>query len=116
MPRTLGWCAGISDILVDSGYELANMAQPEKQRHKDIDNERKEREAAMNEHDDMVKIWLISIEMDRYYDIFMQNGLVSLEVIKRIRKKSKLKDIGIRRLADQCLIMSEIRNLNFVYI
>ena len=60
---------------------------------------------------DKLKKWLISIKMEKYYHIFVQNGWNRLDVITEITEKSELKAAGIPKLSDQCLLMAEIRKL-----
>ena len=50
--------------------------------------------------------------MQQYYDIFRQNGLVSLDKVEGIKEKYQLKQIGINKVAHQCLIMAQIRKLS----
>ena len=49
--------------------------------------------------------------MQQYYDIFRQNGLVSLDKVEGIKDKYQLKEIGINKVAHHCLIMAKIRLL-----
>ena len=76
----------------------------------DIDDVGVTDEGNMNIIDEL-KEWLISIRMDKYYHLFVQNGWDSLDIITEITEKSELKAAGITKLADQCLLMKEIRKL-----
>ena len=50
-------------------------------------------------------------ELDYWTVRIIKKHCNGLSVIKQITHKSKLKDIGIHALSDQCFIMAEIRNL-----
>ena len=76
----------------------------------DIDDVGVTDEGNMNIIDEL-KEWLISIRMDKYYHLFVQNGWDSLDIITEITEKSELKAAGITKLPDQCLLMKEIRKL-----
>ena len=60
-----------------------------------------------------VKEWLNNIvERPEYYTNFVENGYESLEIIREIKHKSDLKDIGIQNVAHQDKILQCIYKLN----
>ena len=58
-----------------------------------------------------MKQWLASINMDQYFDVLLKNEIHSLEILKQIQDKSELEEVGIAKLSDCCLLMSELRKL-----
>ncbi len=66
-----------------------------------------------NEKDaQMVKEWLMNtVKLENYFELFMQNGFCSLEIIKEINDKNDLKYIGIDVKAHQIMIMNKINIL-----
>ena len=60
-----------------------------------------------------VEEWITNtIELPQYCVVFMQNELVSMDIIREITDESELRQIGIQNVSHQCLIMSEIRKLH----
>ena len=59
-----------------------------------------------------LKYWLSNIvELPDYYDLFIQNGYETLELVKEIEDKQKLRDIGIVYKGHQYVILAEIWKL-----
>ena len=58
-----------------------------------------------------VRSWMEGIAIAHYFDIFIENGFVTLHLIKMIEDKYTLIDMGITLKAHQLLIMHEIRKL-----
>ena len=59
----------------------------------------------------VVKTWLKEIKLDQYYDTFVENGFVSLDLIKNIEDKHTLIDMGIVLRAHQLKLLKEIQSL-----
>ena len=62
-----------------------------------------------------VKMWLSSINhegFNKYFDVFTQNGFVSLDLIKEIDEISHLELLGISNKAHQIILMKKVRKLN----
>ena len=61
---------------------------------------------------DRVQQWLEDIKFPQYYSEFVENGYDSIRVIKAIRSKSELSDIGITMPGHQTFIVAEIKKLD----
>merc|ERR1712154_730607 len=62
---------------------------------------------------DEVHEWLCStVEMEQYYEYFVNNGFDSLKLIKKIKDYSELQHLGIETKAHQILIMQNIKKLS----
>eukprot|EP01083_Nonionella_stella_P257384 881079_1 len=58
-----------------------------------------------------VKAWLDSIGFGSYVDLFTKNGFDSLEMVKEIKSKHDLNDIGVTIKAHQLKFMNHIQKL-----
>ena len=59
-----------------------------------------------------VEEWITNtIELPQYCVVFMQNELVSMDIIREITDESELRQIGIQNESHQSLIISEIQKL-----
>merc|ERR1712129_117291 len=54
---------------------------------------------------DKVRQWLIGIGFEMYLDVFLQNGLDSIDVIKQIDTKHELKSIGAPLIGHQIKLL-----------
>merc|ERR1712176_26897 len=62
---------------------------------------------------DDVKEWLNRINMDQYYEYFVNNGFDSLTLLKEINDLSYLEYIGVKVKAHQIIIIKNIEKLNW---
>ncbi len=63
-------------------------------------------------HDDEVRKWLReTVDLPQYYDLFINNGLISLELISKIETLHNLHYIGITKKGHQIVIMNCIEKL-----
>ena len=79
----------------------------------DIDRERSTNKENRPQNEWMeVEEWISNvIKLPQYCVVFMQNGLVSMDIIREITDESELRQIGIQNESHQSLIISEIQKL-----
>ena len=64
-----------------------------------------------NDNVEGVKLWLKdTVKLERYFDMFMKNGVDRLSVVVLLDKDS-LKEIGVDQIGHQLLILNEIEKL-----
>ena len=64
-----------------------------------------------NDNDDILKWLKTKCGLVQYYDLFVDKGYNSLDVIRDIKSKEVLKDIGINLIGHRSKIWQEIQNL-----
>ena len=75
------------------------------------ENENKNKDKELSLEQKRLKTWFMSkVRLPQYFDVFMENDIVDLEVVYRIGK-DELKDMGINKVGHQMRILQEIENL-----
>eukprot|EP01083_Nonionella_stella_P282896 962803_1 len=60
----------------------------------------------------MIKTWLAdSVRLPQYYNLFVDNGYNTLRIVRAIKDKSELQEIGITLVGHQTRIIGEINRL-----
>eukprot|EP01083_Nonionella_stella_P012139 34458_1 len=66
----------------------------------------------MNSKDDKLKQWLaVDVGLAQYYDVFIENGVESLEIAKLITMET-LKEMGIQKVGHRMQIIQKVVSLN----
>ena len=89
--------------------EMRKKMETMEQNIQNIMNMKSESNNKQNSKQEAVKKWLKDkVELPQYFDVFIENGFESLDIIKEIQSEQDLNQMGIDKLGHKRKIMKEI--------